>query len=141
MRGRQAIAIALAAIAALAAAIGCGEEEREGPVTVVITDEGYQPSELTIEAGDRVTFVNRSKERPGSAKDDPTGDVEVSPQPGPTAHDGSEVNRASRKGFATHSLFRGERQTVIFPIPMTYEYSSAFNPDLKGTITVAPRGE
>jgi plastocyanin len=135
--------IARAAIAAAVAALalaGCGgDDEPEGPPVVTITEKGYDPDRLEIEVGDRVVFVNRSKVHPESAKDDPTGDVDVSPQKGPTAHDGSEVNRATKKGFATHSLFPGERQTVIFTVPRTYRYSSAFNTGFKGTIEVVPR--
>jgi plastocyanin len=130
----------LLAVAALIASIaGCGDDGKDagnGPARVVITEDGYDPATLRIAPGTRVTFVNRSKERSQSAMDDPTGMLDVSPQPGATAHDGSEVNRASRKGFTTHALFPGEWQAVIFPVAGRYEYTSAFDSSLAGTIEV-----
>jgi plastocyanin len=138
----RTLGTAIVVVAAMAA--GCGQEDggaADGPPQVVITDRGYDPAELTIEVGERVRFVNRAKERPHSAKDESGGDVDVSPQPGATMHDGSEVNRATRKGFATHSLFPSEWQFVVFPVVGTYEYTSAFDPDFEGTIEVVPKGE
>jgi plastocyanin len=136
VNGRWLGAVALALCAMTA---GCGgDDENRQPLTVEITDAGYEPSTLEVEVGDRVKFVNRS-DRPGSAKDDPLGRIEVSPQPGTTKHDGSEVAHATRHGFATHSLFRGEHQFVVFEVPKTYSYQSAFYPNLKGTIKVVAK--
>jgi len=116
----------------------CGGDDAasSGPQEVVITDAGYEPANLRIQAGSRVTFVNRSRDSPHTAKDDSDGHIEVSPQSGITKHDGSEVNRANPIGFATHSLFPKEFQTVIFPVVRKYSYYCAFHPEMKGTIDV-----
>jgi plastocyanin len=113
--------------------IACGREPAGSPV-VTARDDGYEPSHLKIEAGETVTFVNRSR-FPHSAKDDSSGSIDVSPQPGPTKHDGSEINRATRVGFATHSLFPSEAQKVVFPVAGRYTYHCAFH-EMEGTIEV-----
>jgi plastocyanin len=114
--------------------VACGDEETDGPAVVRIGESSFTPRDLTVTVGERVTFVNRSQS-PRSARDDSGGPIDVSPQPGPTKHDGSEVNRATRKGFATHALFSGERQAILFTVPAKYNYYSAFG-DLSGTIEV-----
>lgn len=136
MRVTRSLAPLASAAAIVFGAAACGDDdEPSGPTEVMIRDASYTPSDLTVTVGERVTFVNRSQS-PRSAKDDSRGVIDVSPQPGPTKHDGSEVNRATRNGFATHALFHKERQTVIFTVPMTYEYQSAFGGDFTGRITV-----
>lgn len=118
--------------------VGCGDDKNAtvGPPTVVITKQGYSPAELQIDAGDRVVFVNRAGPGPHLAQDESGGDIEVSPQPGPTRHDGSEVNRASERGFVTHVLFPEEAQTVVFPVARTYRFYCGFDPKMRGTIEV-----
>ncbi len=107
----------------------------QGAPRVVITDDGYEPRDLEIRVGERVTFVNRGTV-PHSAKDESGGDIDVSPQPGSTAHDGSEINRASHKGFASHALFPDEPQAIVFPVVRKYEFYCAFHADMRGTLTV-----
>jgi plastocyanin len=111
---------------------------RRGPATVEITDDGYEPDHLEIEVGDRVVFVNRMEQTAGSAQDESGGPIDVSPQPGPTRHDGSEIAHATRRGFATHSLFPDERQTVVFEAARRYDYTSTFDSRMRGTIVVKP---
>ena len=141
---RLAYGVLPAAAAAIALAVtGCGTSDDETSakqptkkkVEITIGNDGYSPWRLQVPVGSRVTFLNVS-DSPQSAKDDPSGTIDVSPRPGPTNHDGSEVNRATKKGFATHALFTGERQTVIFPVARKYTYYSAFDEDLIGTIKV-----
>lgn len=148
---RRTMLLGLTALAIAASAAGCGDDSGgdddakagtaaatgKGPYTVVITDKGYEPRDLQVPVGARVKFVNRSKTSPHTAKDIRRGDVEFSPQPGPTKHDGSEVNRANRIGFATHALFPAEAQTVVFPVAQSYSYLCAFHGDtMTGTIEV-----
>lgn len=103
---------------------------------MIATNRGYEPSELTVQAGETVTFVNRSLRSMHTAKDDPDEVIDGSPEPGPTDHEGGEINRASRVGFRTHALFPREAQKVVFPVARKYEYHCSFDPDMKGTINV-----
>lgn len=121
---------------ALALAACGGDDSEDPPARVVITDNRYEPRKLTVAAGSEVAFVNRAPSSAHTAKDDEPGPVDHSPQPGPTKHDGSEVNRASRAGFATHALFPKETQRVIFPVTGVYEYHCAFHPEMTGRIEV-----
>jgi len=131
----RGLLVCLVLTAAVVPACG-GDDSEDGPLRVVITDAGYEPSELTVPVGGQVTFVNRSGGLPHSAKDDTPGPVDHSPQPGSTKHDGSEVNHGTSKGFATHALFDNEAQKVIFDAPGKYEYHCSFHPDMSGTIEV-----
>jgi plastocyanin len=117
---------------------GCGGDDDSAapPPTVVLTDEGYEPADLEVPVGSEVRFVNRAKQSVHSAKDSTPGPVDPSPKPGSSAHDGSEVNRASHKGFATHALFPNETQRVRFPVADVYEYYCSFHADMKGRIVV-----
>jgi plastocyanin len=119
------------------ASVGCGDEsDGSGPPRVIITRDGFEPSDLRLEVGQTVAFVNRSPNYVHSARDERQGDIDGAPGPGPTDHSGGDINRASRKGFATHSLFPRETQRVVFPVAKTYEFRCSFHPDMKGTIEV-----
>jgi plastocyanin len=150
-RGTAAVVIGVLVITAA----GCGDDAEsdrpeaskpagppasDGPRhTVWITDRGYLPKRLTIEVGDRVTFENRSKRLPHSAQDESRGDIDPSPESkGATDHSGKDINYASMKGFATHSLFPGEPQTVVFKAPRTYYYYCTFHASLRGVLAVRP---
>ncbi len=138
MRARRGmwIGVVTAAVAAVVFA-GCGDDGSDAePLKVVISDAGFEPSDLKLEAGDEVTFVNRSKELPHSAEDESRAKIDVSPQPGPTAHDGSEVAHATAKGFATHALVPGELQRVVFDVPAKYDFRCTFHSKMTGTIEV-----
>jgi plastocyanin len=106
---------------------------------VVITDRGYRPRRLRIGVGDRVTFVNSSRKLPHSAQDESRGDIDSAPGDGPTDHSGKAVARASKRGFATHSLFPQEPQTVVFPVRRRYAYYCTFHSELNGSIDVVAR--
>jgi hypothetical protein len=141
------VRLACGLLPAVAAAIvlavtGCGSSDDDPSAKqptkkfeITVGNDGYSPWRLRVPVDSRVTFLNVS-DSPQSAKDDPSGTIDVSPRPGPTNHDGSEVNRATKKGFATHALFTGERQTIVFPVARTYTYHSAFDEDKIGTIKV-----
>lgn len=131
----KGLLVCLALPALLLPACG-GDDSDSKPLRVVITDDGYQPRELTVPVGSEVTFVNRSTDSPHTAKDETPGPVDHSPQPGPTQHDGSEVNRASHKGFATHALFPDEAQRVVFPVVDAYDFHCAFHSEMTGRIKV-----
>jgi plastocyanin len=123
--------------------LGCGGDAHQaatGTLRVVVTADGFGPEELVVPPGAEVTFVNEDPRLAHSAKHDPQGVIEGSPQPGKTRHDGSEVNRASRAGFATHSLYPGEAQRVVFPVARRYEYHCTIYPDMRGTIVVRRDG-
>ncbi len=113
-----------------------GPPPSSGPRHVVWTmrDE-YLPRTLTIEAGDRIAFENRSK-FPHTAKDDRRGYIDPSPGSDATDHSGADVNYASAKGFATHALLPGEAQIVVFRVARTYRYHCSFHPDMKGVVKV-----
>jgi plastocyanin len=145
------MAVAVASVVLGACGDGGPEEAApERPKTVVgkgprhvvtITNAGYEPADLTIAVGDRVKFVNASKDRPHSAQDESRGDIDPSPESdGVTDHSGKDVNYASKRGFATHSLFPGEPQAVVFRVPRTYRYHCTFHPDMRAVLRVVDRG-
>jgi plastocyanin len=142
MRSAYRVWFASIAAALVLGGLGCGSDDKadDGKHTVVITDEGYEPDDLTIEVGDQVKFVNRSKELPHSAKDDRRGPIDVSPESdGETDHSGKDINYANKTGFGTHSLFPGEPQRVVFRAVRDYSYYCAFHPNLRGTIEVVEK--
>jgi plastocyanin len=79
--------------------------------TVTISGMAFVPADLTVAAGDSVTFVNEDA-APHTA----------------TAEAG---------GFDTGRLGRGESATLTFGSAGTYAYFCAVHPMMKGTITVA----
>jgi len=133
---------ATALVAALVAG-GCGDEPpdeqaspRDTAHVVRITDDGFSPAALRVAVGDRVTFVNRSKEQYHTAVADPRSVIEPTPEPGPADHSGKDVNHAHRRGFATHVLFPGEPQTIVFHARREFRYLCTFHPRMKGVVDV-----
>ncbi len=153
LRGRVRAGVAVAVAVGCAAGVtACGGDAdgETGPVknakgeyVVRVTDDGYHPRRLRIRAGDRISFVNRTKTGlPHSAQDERRGDIDPSPGEGPTDHSGKDVNYAYKRGFATHSLFPGEAQTIVFRVPQRYEYYCTFHGDrMRGVVEVLPRKE
>lgn len=78
---------------------------------VTIENFAFSPADLTIDAGQTVTFTNADG-APHTA----------------TATDGS---------FDTGRLNKGESASLTFSTAGTYAYACAFHPMMKGTITVA----
>jgi len=129
------------AVLALVAS-GCGDDGdavAEGPHEIVATDFKYEPANLKIAVGDRVSFVNRSDGKPHSANAEYGVDIDPSPGEGPTDHSGKDINHAWQRGFATHALFTEEAQTVVFHVARKYEYVCSFYPEMKGTIEVVEK--
>lgn len=88
-----------------------GASDEMGTYEVVIADFTYSPAELTIKAGESVTFTNQDS-APHTA----------------TAQD--------RDILQTGRLGQGESATVTFDTPGTYEYFCEFHPDMEGVIVV-----
>lgn len=88
------------------------------PVTVSITDEGFEPSTVTIPVGTKVTFVNN-----GQALHWPASD----PHPIHTGLSGFDA----RKGLAT-----GESYSFTFTKAGTFGMHDHLNFRLKGSIVV-----
>ncbi len=103
-------AITLFAVGLLTA--GCSEAYADGHagVEVAITNFTFEPAQLVIPAGTKVTFVNQDG-APHTA----------------TANNGS---------FDTGTLSRGQEAALTFTTPGTYEYFCAVHPHMTATIVV-----
>src|SRR5690606_4222617 len=88
-----------------------GMTDEAGTYEVMIADFAYSPAELTIKAGESVTFTNQDS-APHTA----------------TARE--------RDVLQTGRLDQGESVTVTFDTPGTYEYFCEFHPNMSGTIIV-----
>lgn len=130
----RAAGIAAAAVAALVLG-GCGEGDPDSAAnaratpkaTVVVTDGAYVPARVHIEAGQRVTFVNRH----GEANTAETG--------GTGLLDYDRTQHARRRQFDVHTLQQGEAESVRLDRPGAYTYYSSLDGDMKGVIEVTPR--
>ena len=87
---------------------GSGASAGSGPVT--IKDFLYEPADVTVSAGESISFTNED-----SAKHTATAD------------DGS---------FDTGDLGKGDSGEVSVDEPGTYPYICSFHPFMKGTVTV-----
>lgn len=96
--------------AAVAFAVGAAPANAGSDHAVEIVDFAYAPAELTIEAGDTVTWTNL----------DAAGHTA-------TASDGS---------WNTGVLERGESASITFSVPGTYEYLCIPHPTMTGRVTV-----
>lgn len=85
--------------------------------TVTLTANGFSPATLTIKAGDKVTWINKS----GAA-------ATVNSDPHPTHTNYPELNLGQ--------FSDGESLSLTFPKAGTYGYHNHFNPTQKGTIIV-----
>jgi plastocyanin len=82
------------------------------PTSVVIKDFAFSPPDLTVAAGETVTWTN----------DDATG------------HTVSSTDRA----FTSSELDQGGTYEFKFTAPGTFNYICAIHPEMTGTITVTP---
>lgn len=89
-----------------------GDAVRAGKVEIV--DFTYDPDPVTIEAGGKVTWINRDSE-PHTA----------------TADDGS---------FDTGTLDEGKLKSESFKEPGTFTYTCTIHPDMQGTLEVVEPG-
>lgn len=92
------------------------------PITVSVTDTGFEPSEVTIVAGTTVTFVNN-----GQAEHWPASDVH------PTHEVLPEFD--SKRGLTT-----GETYSYTFTEPGTWSMHDHLRPSSTGTVIVTEGG-
>lgn len=83
-----------------------------GANEIRIIDERYVPNTITIEAGESVTFVN--------ADDD--------------------EHTATGPGFDTGKMLPGERVTITFDKPGTFDFVCQFHPEMRGQVIVERNG-
>lgn len=88
-----------------------------GTNVVTFTKDGFSPSPLTIKAGEKVTWINKS----GTA-------ATVNSDPHPVHTNYTPLNLGS--------FSDGQTLSLTFDKPGTYGYHDHFNPSLKGTIVV-----
>lgn len=88
-----------------------GAGEPSGPQKVNISNYTYEPANLTVPAGTKVTFLNRDS----------------------TAHTATSKQRGS---FDTGPIQPGRHATVAFDEPGTFVYYCVFHPFMKGTVRV-----
>jgi plastocyanin len=78
--------------------------------TVSISDYAYDPADITVASGAKVTFTNHDQ----------------------TAHTAT----TQHGGFDTGTINPGHRATVTLTTPGTYAYYCQFHPFMHGTLTV-----
>lgn len=114
---------ALLLLLAVLVLTGCGGNGDEnggggGGNVVEITDDGFEPSSLTVSSGDTVTFENKSSDDAW-----PASDVHPTHQLYP--------------GFdAKKPLLSGESYSFTFAKAGTWGYHNHLEPDERGTIVV-----
>jgi plastocyanin len=120
------------------AATGCGggstadspaNVQASPKATVVLTDGAYRPARVRVEAGSRVTFVNRSTS-PNTAETDGVGFFE---------YDRRKLDRQNR--FDLHIFQPGEAESVELDTPGTYRFHSSLDSEMKGVIEVVERAD
>jgi len=77
---------------------------------VTIKGNAFDPADITINAGDTITFTNEDR----------------------APHTVTEVNGA----FDTGRFGKGETATLMFPSAGRFDYFCAVHPSMKGTITI-----
>jgi plastocyanin len=83
-------------------------------VTIHIKDFKYRPNQVTIHAGDRVTFINDDSEAHTATSDDTS--------------------------FDSEGLDSGDTWQHVFAKPGTYRYFCELHPYMKATLVVLPAG-
>ncbi len=108
---RQVFVAAVVSLA-LAGAAASTAKTKAASRTFVITMQivGFEPQELTIKPGDRVTWVNKDLFPHTATADD--------------------------KAFDSHSVAPADTWTFVARKPGTHTYICTFHPTMKGTITV-----
>ena len=96
--------------------VGCMQESdvEELEATVFLQDLTYEPAELTVSSGTRVTFINEDDETHtivAGTSDAPTGEFEETLEP-------------------------GESFSFLFEVPGAYDYYSSIYPGMEGRIIV-----
>lgn len=109
--GITALAIALLGAADAPASPSPAPSATAVPIVVHIADFKFKPAQLTVHAGDSVTFINDD----GAA----------------------HTATASDKSFDSGNLDQGQKWTYVFKKPGTYAYICAYHAFMKATITVA----
>jgi plastocyanin len=104
-----AVAVASLGLAGAAASSG---QVKAGAKTFVVTMQitGFEPQNLTVASGDRVTWVNQDLFPHTATADD--------------------------KAFDSHSIAPADTWTFVAGKPGTYTYTCIFHPNMKGTIKV-----
>ncbi|HSX40052.1 MAG TPA: cupredoxin domain-containing protein [Candidatus Saccharimonadales bacterium] len=92
-------------------------QQTSGQTTVTVTATGFDPQTVTIKAGDKVTWVNKSGDR-----------ANVSSDPHPVHTNYPPLNLGSFADGASVSL--------MFDKPGTYGYHNHLNPSKTGTVIV-----
>ncbi len=126
-RPLRALVLALAALAVLVTSAACSSggsaPESPGelpPGTVVITGMQFQPAEITVHAGDTVTWRFRDS---GVPHDVTSTDADGSIAAQPVLDSGQK-----KTGEYTHT----------FTEPGRYTYICTLHPDMKGVVIVEP---
>ncbi|MCD6576209.1 MAG: cupredoxin domain-containing protein [Nanoarchaeota archaeon] len=83
-------------------------EKYGGTNTILIEDEGFTPEEITINAGDKIVWVNKCETR----------------------------QRVVGADFKSPILLPNERYEHVFDESGVYIYSSEFNPEMTGKVIV-----
>lgn len=86
--------------------------------TITITSSGFSPQQLTVKAGDTVTWINND-----------SNDQQVNSVPHPSHTNYPPLN--------TIGLLKpGEKKSLSFPATGTYKYHDHLNPSLSGSVVV-----
>ena len=108
--GAAALALALSGCSAAKPPVVPSDDDAKVSITVRVIDNAFEPSEITIQAGQAVSW---SFEGPSSEHD-------------VVANDGSFVSELMAEGSYTH----------LFTEAGTFDYLCSVHPEMRGTITV-----
>ncbi|MGH3915601.1 MAG: cupredoxin domain-containing protein [Pseudonocardiaceae bacterium] len=108
-----ALAVAVPAVATLtlAPAAASGQTHEAQSVTVPIRSFVFTPSELTVNTGDTVTWVNEDQ----------------------APHD--VTSQSAPASFASGTLMNGQSYSYTFAAPGSYSYLCSIHPDMVATVT------
>jgi len=107
----RALALALAVlVVAAAAAVGAAARPAAATHTVVIENLQFSPTDLTVNRGDRIVWVNK----------------DLFPH----------TATAQGKVFDSQSIAANASWSYVASKPGTYPYSCIFHPTMKATLTV-----
>jgi len=115
VRRLQFIVVAACFLAVVSiACVGCGPKTRSGEVTIVITSNAFSPGSVTVTEGTLVTWINQDTQ-PHTAT--AIGAFDSGPIPP-----------------------NGGRWSWVASIAGTFQYHSAIQPNMAGSITVVVPG-
>lgn len=83
-------------------------------VTIIIKDFAFVPANVTVKVGTTVTWINQ----------------------GPTPHTTTAYDQQGKKIWDSNILLKGQKYSVTFKSPGSFDYLCTLHPFMKGHLTV-----